>query len=265
MKLVLLGTTGYHPTNERQTACMMLPELGVVLDAGTGLFRVRRRLQTDHLDIFLTHAHLDHVMGLTFLFDVLHEKKGMVARVHGEPAKLAAIREHLFAPEIFPVLPPLEFVPLLPEVKLRDDYRLTWFPLTHPGGSIGYRIDGPHGSLAYVTDTTADLKADYVEKIRGVDVLIHECYFADGQEQLATLTGHSCLSPVAEVARAAEVGRLILVHVNPFDDYVRCLSLTEAKQIYRAMVLAEDEMEIDVVRPGSTLPARPVAAVPKAS
>jgi len=258
MKLVLLGTTGYHPTNERQTACMMLPELGVVLDAGTGLYRVRRRLQTDHLDIFLTHAHLDHVVGLTFLFDVLHEKNGMVARVHGEPAKLAAIREHLFAPEVFPVLPPLEFVPLLPEVMLKDGHRLTWFPLAHPGGSIGFRIDGPDGSMAYVTDTTADPKADYVEKIRGVDLLIHECYFADGQESLATLTGHSCLTPVAEVARAAEVGRLILVHVNPFDDYLRCLSLTNAKNIFRAMVLAEDEMEIEVVRPPDIVRTAPI-------
>lgn len=248
MKLVLLGTTGYHPTNERQTACLMLPELGVVLDAGTGLYRVRRRLVTDHLDIFLTHAHLDHTIGLTFLFDVLHEKN-VVARVHGEPAKLAAIRDHLFAPELFPVLPPLEFVPLLPEVKLGDHHLLTWFPLSHPGGSIGFRIDGPEGSLAYVTDTTADPKADYVKKIQGVDVLVHECYFDDGQEPLAELTGHSCLTPVAEVAKAAEVGRLILVHVNPFDDYIRCLSLNDAKNIFRAMVLAEDGMEVDVERP----------------
>ena len=30
MKLVLLGTTGYHPNDRRQTACMMLPEIGVV-------------------------------------------------------------------------------------------------------------------------------------------------------------------------------------------------------------------------------------------
>lgn len=65
MKLVLLGTTGYHPNRRRHTACMFLPEVGVVLDAGTGMFRVRDHLATSHLDIFLTHAHLDHVVGLT--------------------------------------------------------------------------------------------------------------------------------------------------------------------------------------------------------
>ena len=42
MKLLLLGTSGYHPSEQRQTACLMLPEVGIVLDAGTGFFRVRQ-------------------------------------------------------------------------------------------------------------------------------------------------------------------------------------------------------------------------------
>ena len=74
MKLVLLGTTGYHPNDERQTACFMLPEQGIVLDAGTAMYRVRDQLVTPELDIFLTHAHLDHIVGLTFLFDVIYDK-----------------------------------------------------------------------------------------------------------------------------------------------------------------------------------------------
>ena len=83
MKLVLLGTTGYHPNDRRQTACLMIPELGIVLDAGTAMYRVRDRIETPELDIYLTHAHLDHVIGLTFLFDVLHEKNVRVV-VRGE-------------------------------------------------------------------------------------------------------------------------------------------------------------------------------------
>ena len=70
--------------------------------------------------------------------------------------------------------------------------------------------------MAYVTDTTARDDADYIDKIRGVDLLIHECYFPDGWEDKAKLTGHSCISPVARVARAAGVGRMVLVHINPW-------------------------------------------------
>ena len=54
---------------------MMIPELGLIFDAGTGMFRVRDLIQTKTLDIFMSHVHLDHSVGLTFLYDVLHQKE----------------------------------------------------------------------------------------------------------------------------------------------------------------------------------------------
>src|SRR5690242_19243082 len=95
MELVLLGTGGYHPNEARHTACLMLPEQGILLDAGTALFRARQHLQTSDLTVFLTHAHLDHIVGLTFLFDVLEDRKNQQALVYGEPSKLAAIESRL--------------------------------------------------------------------------------------------------------------------------------------------------------------------------
>ena len=94
MKLLLLGTSGYHPCERRQTACLMLPEAGIVLDAGTGFFRVREHLATPTLDILITHAHLDHVAGLTYLLDTVAQRPLKRVTVHGAAGKLAAIREH---------------------------------------------------------------------------------------------------------------------------------------------------------------------------
>lgn len=245
MRLAFLGTTGYHPNNRRHTACLMLPELGVVLDAGTGFFRVRDKLQTPTLDIFLTHAHLDHVIGLTFLFDVLWEKRLDHVRVHAQPDHAAAIREHLFSAALFPVSPPFEFVPLAP-LSLPGGHRLTPFSLPHPGGSTGFRVDGPGYSLAYVTDTTAGPEASYQESIRGVDVLVHECYFPDGWEDRAALTGHSCTSAVATLARASQVGRLMLVHVNPLDESDDPIGLAAARRIFPETHIAEDGTELEL-------------------
>ena len=246
MKLKLLGTTGYHPNERRQTACMMLPEIGVVLDAGTAMFRVRDHLVTPHLDIFLTHAHLDHVVGLTFLFDVLYEKEMQRVSVRGDAAKLKALQEHLFAEDLFPIQPPFDWEPLDGAVTLSDGGRVTYFPLEHPGGSLGYRIDWPDHSMAYVTDTCADPAADYVERIRGVDVLLHECYFPDEWKDHARLTGHSWTSAVAETALAAEVGQLILVHINPLSADDDPVGLAQARAIFSSTELAYDGMEVDI-------------------
>ena len=80
---------------------------------------------------------------------------------------------------------PFDTKTLQPRTLLACGAVLTHFPLRHPGGSVGYRIDWPDRSLAYVTDTVAAADADYVEKIRGVDLLIHECNFGDDQPEQA--------------------------------------------------------------------------------
>lgn len=245
MKLLCLGTTGYHPNDQRHTACFMLPELGVVFDAGSAMYRVRQHLATRHLDIFLSHAHLDHVMGLTFLYDVLFEKDMDQVQVHGEPDKLREIEKHLFAEAIFPVQAPFAWRPLANRITLADGAELTYFPVDHPGGAVAYRVDWKDRSLAYVTDTTARVDAAYVEKIRGVDVLIHECYFPDGSEAFAEKTGHSCTTPVAQVAAEAGVGRLLLVHVNPLSDEADPIGLPVAQAIFPKCEIAFDGMEVE--------------------
>jgi ribonuclease BN (tRNA processing enzyme) len=247
VKLHFLGTTGYHPNNIRQTACFMLPEMGVILDAGTGMFRVRDLIETDTLDIFLSHVHLDHSVGLTFLYDILFKKEMSRVTVHVEKDKVDTIKNHLFNINLFPVKPNFEIVPLTQKpVSLAKDTTLTSFPLDHPGGSLGFRIDWPDRNAAYVTDTTADLKLPYLKEIENVDTLIHECYFPDGWEEKAELTGHSCLTPVAEVAAKVNAGKLYLVHINPLDESDEPLDLDSVAKIYDDITVATDQMVIDI-------------------
>ena len=251
MKLVLLGTGGYYGNDQRKTACLMLPEIGVILDAGSGLFRIGNYVATDRLSIFLTHAHLDHVIGLTYLLGVLSPEVLAATTIYGEASRLAAVREHLFADALFPVLPPVKFQPIGMNCPLAGGGQLTHFPLKHPGGSIGFRLDWPAAagsasrSLAYVTDTTADPAADYVEQIRGVDLLVHEAYFLHDEHQWSDTVGHSCVENVARVAACAQVGRLVLVHMSPqlVDDAE--FDLTAARRIFPATELGRDGLELE--------------------
>jgi ribonuclease Z len=271
MKLLFLGTSGYHPTERRHTSCLLLPECGIVLDAGTGVFRLGKFLQTDTADIFLTHAHLDHSVGLTYLFSVLAEHPLKRLTIHGDAEKLRGIEEHLFSDLLFPVRPPWEFRAL--EEPCRTDFqsvrrtrqvenlsyegtsgrvvtlpgggRLTPFPLRHPGDTIGFRLDWPERSMAYVTDTTADPRAAYVKEIAGVDLLVHECYYPDSSADLAAEFGHSSLSAIVEVAKAAEVGKLILTHIDPRHTAGENLDLNAARRQFALISVAEDCQEVD--------------------
>jgi ribonuclease BN (tRNA processing enzyme) len=245
MKVVLLGTGGYYPTNRRHTACLMLPEVGVVLDAGSGMCQVGKYLETDRLEVFLSHAHLDHVVGLTYLVNLVPGEVLRQTTVRGEAAKLEAVREHLFAESIFPVPPPFRFVPIGESCSLPRGGTLRAFALKHPGGSLGFRLDWPGQSMAYVTDTTATGNAAYLQVIHGVDLLVHESYFARDEHDLPAVTGHSALPAVAELAAAAEVARVVLVHIDPQAADDNAYDLMAARRTFGQIELGRDGMELE--------------------
>jgi ribonuclease Z len=243
MRVEFLGTGGYHPNERRQTTCVMLPELGVIFDAGTAFFRVSSRIRTPEIHIFLSHAHLDHIVGLTYILSAFATGTLKRAHIHAADPTLAAVREHLFARELFPVMPAYEFHSLAERVEVPERGVLTHIPLSHPGGSIGYRIDWPGKSLAFVTDTTVD--GSYAEFVRGVGLLIHECYLPDSRGEWAKKTGHSHTTPVAELARDAEVGQLLLIHIDPCFTEADPIDLKQARTIFPRTELAEDLMVVE--------------------
>jgi len=217
MQVEFLGTAGYHPNETRHTSCVYLPNAApghaFALDAGTGFFRLIGRRLPPQLHIFLSHAHLDHVAGLTYLLDVLLNQQSQVT-VYGTPQCLDTIASCLFDSPLFPL--PFEHrrCPIEPGDCLAvGGVQVSTFPLTHPGGSLAYRFDWPHRSLAYVTDTAGDGR--YIDFIRDVALLIHERNFSDDLHELAKLSGHCTSADVVRVAVAANVRRLAITHFNP--------------------------------------------------
>ena len=250
MRIEFLGTGGFHPNERRHTACVLLPEVGVAFDAGTSLFRLPARLQTPDLHLFLSHAHLDHICGLTYLLVPLMRGDIRSCRVYADAQVLRAVQQHLFSDSVFPVQPGFEFVELEPGQHYTiHGVEIAHHPLpSHPGGSRAFRVDWEQDrhprALAYVTDTTVD--GTYTEFIRGVDLLIHECNFADNMAQWCERTGHSHTSMVANLANDSAVIRLALTHVDPQHPEDDPLGIDTARRIFPATELAEDGLVLAV-------------------
>jgi ribonuclease BN (tRNA processing enzyme) len=228
VKLVALGTNGFYPARGRATMSFLVCDgaRALLLDAGSGVARlgeepVRELLAgVPRLDIVLTHYHLDHVVGLSYLPGVWRGRSVRVwgpapPLVDGDPSAL----DRLLAPPFFPRLGDWPLAISVHAYAASADLAELGWDLTvrrqdHPGGSVGLRLGA---SLAYTTDTVGDLAT--AEFVAGVGLLLHELWWTDDElAAAASPGGHSAMTAVAEIARQAGVGRLAPVHHRPDRD-----------------------------------------------
>jgi ribonuclease Z len=144
MFVAFLGTGGSVPTARRSTASILVGRGGdrMLFDCGEGTQRqLQRSLGLVHLDqIYLTHFHADHFLGLPGLlktYDLGGREKPLV--IHG-PRGLRELMESLdrvLGRSRFPI----ELVELEPGDELaRDGYAVRTFPVEHRTRALGYAL-----------------------------------------------------------------------------------------------------------------------------
>jgi ribonuclease BN (tRNA processing enzyme) len=219
MEVTLLGSGGWIPTSRRETSCLYAREgsRALLLDAGSGVSRlVEERallVGVDRLDILLTHFHLDHVIGLSYL-PALAISDPPAVWGPGKALAGAATREilgRLLEPPLFGstvgelVSETREIVP--GDLVLEGWDVSTRLQRRHPGGSLAFRIGD---DLAFCTDTAFD--SENASFASGVRVLCHEAWYAAGTTEDPA---HSAAGDAGRLAASASAGHLVLVHVRP--------------------------------------------------
>lgn len=227
IRLVPLGTNGFIPTFSRQTMSFLLltENEALLLDAGTGMGRlleptIKDLLQPfDCLNIILSHYHLDHVIGLSYLPGTWMRGSVRIYApgrpfVEAEPGQAFG---RLLQPPLFPrkfedFPTAVEVLPVKSGFLKIGNISVELRGQNHPGGSVGVRIGD---EIAYVTDTPVEQATRVF--VQGVKLLLHEVWLTDeeAKDDKAEREKHSYLSGVAEIARQAKAGRLMPIHHHP--------------------------------------------------
>ena len=246
MKVKIWGTRGSLATPGRETAryggntsCVeIVGENGtrLVLDAGTGIRALGMSLPPDlrRVDILLTHLHLDHIQGLGFFRPLFNPD--MEVHIWGPASTTqelrARLRRYLSAP-LFPV--PLRDLPCklvlheVPSATARvGEFEISSSLICHPGPTVGYRVSGPGGTLAYLSDhepalgkRRLSLPTDWTSGhalAENADLLIHDAQYTDEEYAERVGWGHSSLPQAIQFATLARARHLVAFHHDPAHD-----------------------------------------------
>jgi ribonuclease Z len=88
---------------------------------------------------------------------------------------------------------------------------------------------------------------EVVDAARGAEVLVHEATFLEEERDRAAETLHSTAAGAAEIARAAEVGLLVLTHIS--NRYFGPEVAREAREIFPSTVVPRDFDIVEVPFP----------------
>jgi phosphoribosyl 1,2-cyclic phosphodiesterase len=206
----------------------------IVLDAGTGIRRLGVNCEREglrHLHVVLTHLHLDHIEGLAFFSPLWLREVDLHVWGPSSPVESLTSRvARYFSPPLFPIA--LKDVPgaitfhdVPDEEWTIGSVRLRAQPITHPGPTVGYRIQEDGRSLAYLPDhepaLTGELGTRPPEWVSGfslaarADVLVHDAQFTEIEYEEKVGWGHSSVAHAVEFARLANARRLLLFHHDP--------------------------------------------------
>ena len=225
MKVFLGGARGSFPVSGAdqvryggETFCLLVEDREggqVLIDAGSGVRNLIPRLRGGG-QVFFTHTHLDHLIGIPVLAQVWPRQ--MILPQGG----LQEILNRVFSPPVWPVkLPAAEFPVLTTPVEV-GGLRISWQAVAHPNGCMSYRIEEPATGASVVVATdiewqamTPRAQAAFRLFAKGTDLLVFDSQFLPEEYAAHKGWGHSAWTDAVDAARRCSVRKLWLIHHDP--------------------------------------------------
>lgn len=238
-----------------------------ILDAGSGLNACglhHRDALPREIDLLFSHLHLDHTAGLPFFKPVVLDPTRTINTYCGnlDGACAKDTLDRLFSPPLFPVS--LDIIPCTlahhgfragEPLVFSDGARVETILLNHPQGSVGYRFEHAGRCLCVISDIEhADPWPDpaLADFVRGADLMVYDGMFTEGEYPVCRGWGHSTWQKGVELAQAAGVKGLAIIHLHPAhtDAMLRCVE-AEMQGVMPGAFIARERQTIDVGAPAS--------------
>lgn len=225
MKIRVLGCSGAIAKDCRTTSFLI--DQDVLIDAGTGVGDLTLEEMRGISDVFLTHAHLDHIAALPLMVDSIAASLTKPLRLHALPGTIAALRAHIFNGAIWPDfsrIPSAEhpFISFhevaVGQVLQIGNKHIEVLPAVHIVPAVGYAVSAGQGAWVFSGDT--ERNPAFWQRVNQLPVamLVIETAFSNHQQGLARLSLH--LSPVSlaqELALIApdRIYPIYITHTKP--------------------------------------------------
>jgi ribonuclease BN (tRNA processing enzyme) len=198
----------------------------LVLDAGTGLRSLTGLLDGQAYDgsIVLSHLHWDHMQGVPFFAAGDRAAARVDLYLPAQDGKSGRdLLAQSFSPPSFPITPEglrgqWGFHALTDGKHSIEGFTVTAVDIAHKGGrTFGIRVDDELGSLAYLPDhaPAAGISDELIQMLEGVDVLLHDAQFLEGERPVAVDYGHATVEDSVKLAHECGAGTLVLFHHSP--------------------------------------------------
>ncbi|MFD0937224.1 MBL fold metallo-hydrolase [Methylobacterium trifolii] len=201
-----------------------------LIDAGSGLYHCGQHHRTGlpkAIDLLFSHLHLDHTGGLPFFKPAVLDPEQVIntwcGNLDGQSAEAAL--GTLYAPPLFPVT--LDILPCTlrhhgfkagQTLTFGDGAQVDTILLNHPQGSVGYRFDHAGKRLCIISDiehTDPWPDEELMRFVEGADLMVYDGMFTDCEYPTCRGWGHSTWQKGVELARAAGVKALAIIHLHP--------------------------------------------------
>lgn len=246
MKLQILGCAGGMGGREKLTTCLLLDH-DVLLDAGTGLCQMNlsQLLEIDH--VFITHSHLDHVVGLAFLLDTVLGERSTPVTVHASVGVIAILKAHLFNWSLWPdfsvipdkLNPILQWAPMpLGSTIVLNGRCIKSYPVNHTVEAVAYGVRKDESGFLFSGDmaSSPDLWTQLADA--RCDTVIVDCSFPDAQAAIATLSKHYCPQALVEdIMPMPYSTQFLITHLKPGqeENIMRELSQHDDRRLFQSL------------------------------